>query len=125
MAAGYQVHLPTPPTGNRPLCCGRTFLANGLVDEAKTELERLTKEIAENAQRYYQEDAPTISDADYDELRRRNDAIEARFPNLLRDDSPSRRIGAAPTSGFSKVSHAVPMLSLGNAFDSSDICRPR
>src|SRR5262249_17226795 len=65
--------------------------------------------------RYYQEDAPTVSDAAYDALRRRNEEMEARFPELVRADSPSRRAGAEPSQKFAKVRHAVPMLALGNA----------
>jgi len=89
--------------------------------EAIEELARLAGEIAEHDRRYYQEDAPSISDADYDALRQRNDAIEARFPHLVRDDSPARRVGAAPAEKFDKVTHAVPMLSLGNAFADEDV----
>ena len=88
---------------------------------ARAELERLAAEIARHDAAYYQSDAPVISDAEYDALRRRNDAIEARFPSLVLDDSPSRRIGAAPAEGFGKVRHRVPMLSLGNAFSDDDV----
>jgi len=88
---------------------------------AKAELERLAAEIGEHDKRYFQEDAPTVADADYDALRRRNEAIEARFPGLARPDSPSRRVGAAPAAKFAKVRHAVPMLSLGNAFAPEDV----
>ena len=88
---------------------------------AKAELKRLAAEIGEHDKRYYQEDAPSVSDAAYDALRRRNEAIEARFPLLVRPDSPSRRVGAAPTTKFAKVRHAVPMLSLGNAFAAEDV----
>ena len=70
---------------------------------------------------YYAQDAPEISDADYDALRQRNAAIEARFPELVRADSPSKRVGAAPVEAFGKVRHGVPMLSLGNAFDEEDV----
>jgi DNA ligase (NAD+) len=89
--------------------------------EATTELARLAAAIAENDQRYYREDDPAISDADYDELRKRNLAIEARFPALKRADSPSERVGAAPVARFGKIVHAVPMLSLDNAFADDDV----
>ena len=90
-------------------------------DQAAAELKRLADEIAAHDRRYYQDDAPAVSDAEYDALRRRNDAIEARFPDLVRPDSPSRRVGAAPGAGFAKIAHAQPMLSLGNAFDADDV----
>jgi DNA ligase (NAD+) len=89
--------------------------------EAAKELERLAGEIAEHDRRYHGEDAPTISDADYDALKRRNDAIETRFPKLVRADSPSQRVGSRPSEKFSKVVHAKPMLSLDNAFSDEDI----
>jgi len=89
--------------------------------QAKAELKRLAAEIAAHDKRYYQEDAPTASDAEYDALRQRNAAIEARFPDLVRADSPSRRVGAAPAVKFAKVRHAVPMLSLDNAFAEQDV----
>jgi DNA ligase (NAD+) len=89
--------------------------------QAKAELKRLAGEISAHDKRYYQEDAPTVSDAAYDALRRRNDAIERRFPALVRPDSPARRIGAAPAQKFAKVRHGVPMLSLGNAFSDAEV----
>jgi DNA ligase (NAD+) len=89
--------------------------------QAKAELKRLAAEIAAHDKRYYQQDTPTITDAEYDALRRRNAAIEARFPKLIRADSPSQRVGAAPTGKFKKVRHAVPMLSLDNAFSDEEV----
>ncbi len=84
--------------------------------QARAEHARLAAEIAEHDRRYYQEDAPIISDAEYDALRRRYEAIEKRFPDLRTAESLSLRVGAAPARGFAKVRHAVPMLSLDNAF---------
>src|ERR1700752_1131092 len=84
--------------------------------QAKAEHARLEAEIRKHDEAYYQKDAPTVSDAEYDALRRRYDAIEARFPDLRTLESLSRRVGAAPARGFAKVRHAVPMLSLANAF---------
>jgi DNA ligase (NAD+) len=89
--------------------------------EAEKELDRLAKEIAEHDRRYYQQDAPSVSDAEYDALRRRNAEIEARFPLLVRPDSPSHRVGAKPSAKFAKVTHRVPMLSLDNAFSDEDV----
>lgn len=88
--------------------------------EAAAELERLAGEIARHDKLYHEKDAPLISDAEYDRLRVRNSAIEARFPELVREDSPSTRVGGAPAEKFGKVRHAVPMLSLDNAFDADD-----
>ena len=89
--------------------------------QATAELKRLAREIAGHDKRYYQDDAPTVTDAEYDALRRRNAAIEARFPELVLQESPSKRLGAAPARGFAKVRHSVPMLSLGNAFSEEDV----
>ncbi|PWC66668.1 aromatic ring-opening dioxygenase LigA [Azospirillum sp. TSH7] len=90
-------------------------------DQAAAELAALAAEIAHHDRLYHQQDQPEISDADYDALVRRNLAVEARFPDLRRADSPSLRVGAAPAAGFGKVRHAVPMLSLGNAFAPEDV----
>ncbi|WP_119168573.1 NAD-dependent DNA ligase LigA [Algihabitans albus] len=89
--------------------------------EAADELTTLAAAIRHHDDLYYREDTPEISDADYDALRRRNEAIEAAFPTLVRADSPSHRVGIEPAAGFSKVRHRVPMLSLGNAFADSDV----
>jgi DNA ligase (NAD+) len=88
--------------------------------EAADELAHLAEAIARADHAYYGQAAPEISDADYDALRRRNAAIEARFPDLVRADSPSRRVGAPPTTGFAKLRHGLPMLSLGNVFDADE-----
>ncbi|MCP4329404.1 MAG: NAD-dependent DNA ligase LigA [Alphaproteobacteria bacterium] len=89
--------------------------------QAKAELARLSKEIRRHDRLYYTNDEPEISDADYDALRRRNEAIEARFPDLKRADSPLETVGAALGQGFKKVRHPVPMLSLQNAFGEDDL----
>src|ERR1700682_6483222 len=89
--------------------------------QAKVELKRLALEIESHDKHYYQEDAPKIYDADYHALRKRFNAIEARFPEFVTSDSPSQKIGAQPSGRFAKVRHAVPMLSLGNAFSDEDV----
>ncbi len=89
--------------------------------EAAAELERLATEIAAHDARYYRDEAPTITDAEYDQLKVRNAAIEERFPHLVRPDSPSLRVGAPPSTQFAPVRHRVPMLSLGNAFAEEDV----
>ena len=89
--------------------------------EAAAELARLAQEIAAHDARYYREDAPVVSDAEYDALRLRNDEIEAKFPELTRADSPSKRLGAAPVEAFGKVRHRVPMLSLANGFSDEEV----
>ena len=89
--------------------------------QARSELKRLATEISAHDKRYYQDDAPSVSDAEYDALRRRYDAIEVRFPELRTADSLSLKVGAAPSGRFAKVAHTVPMLSLGNAFAEEDV----
>lgn len=89
--------------------------------QAAAELARLSDLLAEADAAYHTNDSPVMDDAAYDGLRRRNAAIEARFPDLERADSPSRRVGAAPSEGFGKIRHALRMLSLGNAFNADDV----
>ncbi|MGA8586093.1 MAG: NAD-dependent DNA ligase LigA [Roseiarcus sp.] len=89
--------------------------------KARAEHARLGAEIAEHDRRYHGEDQPTISDAEYDELRRRYTALEAAFPELAGADSESRKVGAPPSEKFAKVRHAVPMLSLGNIFADEEV----
>ena len=89
--------------------------------EAAAELARLAEDLARANRAYHAEDHPEISDAEYDALRRRNAAIEARFPDLKRSDSPSDVVGVAPAEGFRKIPHAQRMLSLANAFDGADV----
>src|SRR6202163_2444130 len=89
--------------------------------QAKVELKRLALEIESHDKRYYQEDAPTVTDAAYDALRQRVNAIEARVPEVVTSESPSQKVGARPSGRFAKVRHAVPMLSLDNAFAEEDV----
>jgi len=91
------------------------------LEQAAEELARLAGEIHKLDVAYHQKDAPLVSDAAYDALRIRNVEIEARFPELVREDSPSRKVGAAPAEGFGKVRHSKPMLSLDNAFSDEDV----
>jgi DNA ligase (NAD+) len=89
--------------------------------QARVELKRLALELEGHDRRYYQDDAPSVTDAEYDMLRQRFNAIEARFPEFVTSDSPSQKVGAAPSGRFKKVRHAIPMLSLDNAFAEQDV----
>jgi DNA ligase (NAD+) len=89
--------------------------------QAKVEHMRLALELEGHDKRYYQDDAPSVTDAEYDALRQRYNAIEKRFPEFVTSDSPSQKVGAAPSGRFKKVRHAVPMLSLDNAFAEQDV----
>ncbi len=91
------------------------------IEEAKNELEYLAQELAKADVAYYQNDDPYLNDAEYDRLKHRNLDIEARFPELIRADSPSKKVGAKVKSGFSKVSHSFPMLSLGDVFSLEEV----
>jgi DNA ligase (NAD+) len=89
--------------------------------QAKVELKRLALELEGHDKRYYQDDAPSVTDAEYDALRQRYNAIEKRFPEFVTSDSPSQKVGTQPSGRFAKVRHAVPMLSLDNAFAEQDV----
>ena len=97
-------------------------MSDALTDaEAANRLMRLAKEIARHDRLYHDQDAPEISDAKYDALVRENRELEARFPQRLRADSPSKRLGAPPTTALAKVAHARPMLSIDNAFSDAEV----
>lgn len=106
--------MPSSPLANKPV----EQLSQ---EEAASELERLAGEIAAADLAYHRNDAPEITDAEYDALRRRNGAIEEAYPDLVRQDSPTGSVGAAPAEGFAKVRHAVPMLSLAKAYTDEDV----
>ena len=89
--------------------------------DAAAEYRALVADIAEHDRRYHAEDAPTISDADYDALRRRLAALEAENPGFVEETSPSKRVGAKPSERFAKVRHKVAMLSLGNIFADEEV----
>jgi DNA ligase (NAD+) len=112
--AAPMIEMAAKDTGKLPV--------DGLSEkQAKAEHARLEAEIAGHDRRYYQDDAPKVSDAEYDKLRKRYGAIEGRFPNLRTLESLTQRVGAAPSARFAKIRHAVPMLSLGNAFADEDV----
>jgi DNA ligase (NAD+) len=90
-------------------------------EAAAQEIARLSDEIRAHDRRYYQADAPSISDAQYDQLRQRLEAIEEQFPELVTPASPTQKVGSAPAEGFGKLRHSKPMLSLDNAFSENDL----
>src|SRR6201992_2582943 len=108
--------MTTKPKSKTP-----TDIAKLTQAQAKVEWKRLALELEGHDKRYYQEDAPSVSDAEYDALRQRFNAIEKRFPEFVTPESPSQKVGATPSGRFRKVRHAVPMLSLDNAFAEEDV----
>jgi DNA ligase (NAD+) len=112
-----------PGDSEEPGQAGTAAIAVDALDAAgaQAELARLAQAIAAANRAYHTDDAPHLSDADYDALKARNAAIEARFPDLKRADSPSERVGGPLADGFARLRHAQPMLSLANAFDSGDV----
>src|SRR5438046_294247 len=119
--------MRSPPSGHGPASsiCSRNCsarMAETLTEaDAAGRLAWLAKEIARHDGLYHDQDAPEISDAEYDALVRENRELEAQFPALARADSPSKRLGAAPTGALAKVAHARPMLSLENAFSADEV----
>ena len=91
------------------------------LEDARAQHEKLVKDIRKHDDAYYNKDEPLVSDADYDALRKQLEKLEAQYPDLITEDSPTQTVGAAPSSGFSKVRHAVPMLSLSNVFSEEDL----
>src|SRR5215470_4566624 len=112
--------MPKRPTKSSAKSAKSPAVEDLTEKQAKAEHARLQDEIAGHDKRYYQDDAPTVSDAEYDALRRRYNAIEERFPDLRTLESLSLKVGAAPSRGFAKVRHRIPMLSLDNAFSEED-----
>src|SRR6476661_1650421 len=123
--ASRTMHSPPNAAGRASSTCSRNCSAVMPPElseaEAANRLMRLAREIARHDKLYHDQDAPEISDADYDALVRENRALEDRFPHLVRADSPSKRLGAAPTGALAKVTHARPMLSLDNAFSDEEV----
>jgi len=113
-----------PTVDGTAMGAGRTVdgeALGGTLEEIAAEHERLAAEIREHDRRYYREDAPTVTDAEYDALRRRLIEIETAYPELAGEDSPTKTVGTAPSEAFGEVRHVVPMLSLDNAFEDGDV----
>ncbi|ARP82791.1 DNA ligase (NAD(+)) LigA [Bordetella genomosp. 8] len=110
------------PARRQPACAAGVFVKAGKdTRAAQEEIARLRVEIEQHNYRYYVEDAPSVSDAEYDGLMRRLEALEKDHPELVTPESPTQRVGATPLAAFGAVTHAVPMLSLGNAFDEEEV----
>src|SRR5437870_5960802 len=114
---------PASSTCSRNCSAGMAENATGALSESEAakRLKALANEIARHDKLYHDQDAPEVSDAEYDALMRENRELEEHFPELVRADSPSKRLGAAPTTGLAKVAHARPMLSIENAFSDVEV----